>query len=44
MKERGLPKALAQTAYDQPTEEARTIYKRFNFDLSRELWPWIKVL
>ncbi len=44
MKERGLPKAVADSEYLPWTEHARKMYKRFNFDLSRELWVWVKKL
>lgn len=44
MKERGLSKGLADSGYVPWTEDARKMYTRFNFDLSRELWVWIKKL
>ena len=42
MKERGLPKAVADSEYLPWTEHARKMYKRFNFDRSRDLWVWVK--
>ena len=44
MKERGLPKALTDSGYVPERKEAIKMYKRFNFDLSRELWVWLKIL
>lgn len=44
MKEKGLSKALADSGYVSWTENARKMYKRFNFDLSRDLWVWVKNL
>ena len=42
MKEHGYKKALADTGII--LQEAISMYQRFHFDLSRELWVWIKVL
>lgn len=42
MKERGLPKAVADSMYLPWTEHARKMYKRFNFNRSRDLWVWVK--
>lgn len=42
MKDLGYSKALADTGYQ--LEEAIKMYKRFNFDLSQELWSWIKIV
>ena len=42
MKENGYTKALADTGYI--LEDAIALYKRFNFDISHELWAWIKIL
>ncbi|MBA7513724.1 hypothetical protein ES705_05742 [subsurface metagenome] len=42
MKENGLPKALADSGYVSELRKAIRMYKRFNFDLSRELWVWVK--
>ncbi|NHJ49303.1 MAG: GNAT family N-acetyltransferase [Asgard group archaeon] len=42
MQKRGLKKALADTGYT--LEEAISMYKKFGFDLSRELWVWLKEL
>ncbi len=42
MKNKNLEKALADTGFI--LQEAITMYKKFNFDLSRELWAWFKVL
>ena len=42
MKERGLSKAVADSMYLPWTEHARKMYKRFNFDCSRDLWVWVK--
>lgn len=42
MKEKGLPKGLADSGYVPWTEDARRMYNRFNFDCSRDLWVWIK--
>ena len=44
MKERGLPKALTDSGYVPERKEAIRMYKRFNFDLSRDLWVWLKIL
>lgn len=42
MKKNGFKKAIADTGYI--LSEAINLYKKFNFDLSRELWGWIKIL
>ncbi|MBD3190798.1 MAG: GNAT family N-acetyltransferase [Candidatus Heimdallarchaeota archaeon] len=42
MRKSGLTKALADTGY--PLKEAISMYKKFNFDLSRELGVWFKEL
>ncbi|MFW9922247.1 MAG: GNAT family N-acetyltransferase [Candidatus Thorarchaeota archaeon] len=42
MQEKGFTLALADTGYS--LEDAIKLYKRFNFNLSRELWSWYKVL
>ncbi|MFW9914067.1 MAG: GNAT family N-acetyltransferase [Candidatus Thorarchaeota archaeon] len=42
MQEKGFPKALADTGI--PMEEAIQMYRRFNFNLNRELWGWVKIL
>ena len=42
MKERGLFKALTDSGYVPERREAIRMYKRFNFNLSRELWGWAK--
>jgi len=44
MKEKGLFKALTDSGYVPERREAIRMYKRFNFDLSRKLWPWIKII
>lgn len=42
MKELGYSKALADTGYQ--LEDAIKMYRRFNFDLSRDLCSWIKIV
>ncbi|MGC9779807.1 MAG: GNAT family N-acetyltransferase [Candidatus Heimdallarchaeota archaeon] len=42
MKNKNLEKAFADTGFI--LQEAINMYKKFNFDLSRELWAWFKVL
>jgi len=42
MKEKGYKKALADTGII--LQEAISMYQRFQFDLSLELWVWIKIL
>jgi len=42
MKNSGKEKALVDTGYE--LEKAINLYKKFNFDLSRELWAWVKIL
>lgn len=42
MKNSGKVKALADTGFE--LQDAIKMYKRFNFNLSRELWAWIKIL
>ncbi len=42
MKNSGKEKALADTGFE--LQDAINLYKKFNFDLSRELWAWIKIL
>ncbi len=42
MKNSGKEKALADTGFE--LRDAIDLYKKFNFDLSRELWAWIKIL
>ena len=42
MKKKGYLLALADTGFI--LEEAIKLYERFNFDLSRELWAWIKII
>lgn len=44
MKERGLLKALSDSGYMPERREAIRMYKRFNFNLSRELWEWVKIV
>ncbi|MHA1408280.1 MAG: GNAT family N-acetyltransferase [Candidatus Heimdallarchaeaceae archaeon] len=44
MKKEGYKKAVADTGYVPYTEGAIRMYKRFEYDLSRELWTWIKIL
>lgn len=44
MKERGLLKALSDSGYVPWTNNARKMYCRFNFELSRELWEWVKIV
>ncbi|MHA1307821.1 MAG: hypothetical protein ACTSQN_11085 [Candidatus Heimdallarchaeota archaeon] len=38
----GYKKALADTGVI--LQEAIAMYKRFQFDLSRELWVWVKIV
>jgi len=42
MKEMGYKKALADTGF--VLEDAIKMYKKFNFNLNRELWSWIKII
>lgn len=42
MKEKGNKRALADTGFIH--EDAIKMYKKFNFDLKRELWSWIKII
>ena len=42
MKNSGKEKALADTGYI--LQDAINLYKKFNFNLSRELWAWVKIL
>ncbi|NHK30702.1 MAG: GNAT family N-acetyltransferase [Asgard group archaeon] len=42
MKKNGLKKAIADTGFI--LSEAIGLYQKFNFNLSRELWGWIKIL
>jgi ribosomal protein S18 acetylase RimI-like enzyme len=42
MKKNGIKKAIADTGYI--LSEAISLYQKFDFDLSRELWGWIKIL
>ena len=44
MKERGKPMAISDSGYVDLTKQARSMYKRFGFDTSQELWFWIKKL
>lgn len=44
MKEKGLSKGLVDSGYVPWTANARKMYAKFNFDLSRELWVWVKKL
>jgi len=41
MKNSGKEKALADTGFE--LKEAINLYKKFNFNLSRELWAWVKI-
>ncbi|MHA2364792.1 MAG: GNAT family N-acetyltransferase [Candidatus Hodarchaeales archaeon] len=42
MKDNGINKALADTGF--VLQHAISMYRRFNFDLSHELWNWVKIL
>ena len=42
MKNSGKEKALADTGFE--LQDAINLYKKFNFNLSRELWAWVKIL
>ncbi|MBK5114030.1 MAG: GNAT family N-acetyltransferase [Candidatus Heimdallarchaeota archaeon] len=42
MKNSGKKKALADTGFE--LQDAINMYKRFDFDLSRELWAWVNIL